>query len=126
MLIPRRHGKCFRLYSERVFEAMENESVPEIRRTNLASTVLAIKAMGIADVLQFRFIDPPDDTAIIDALKLLYWLAALDDRGAITPLGRCIAELPLDPPVARYARDCLHSAFTVQRSDRLDGLRVFG
>jgi ATP-dependent RNA helicase DHX8/PRP22 len=95
-------GKCFRLYTE---EAFNNEmlptAVPEIQRTNLASTVLILKAMGINDLIGFDFMDPPPVPTLISAMESLFALGALDDEGLLTKLGRLMAEFPLEPQLAK-------------------------
>lgn len=75
--------------------------VPEIQRTNLANAVLMLKAMGINDLLNFDFMDPPPDQTLITALEQLYALSALDDEGLLTRLGRKMAEFPLEPPLSK-------------------------
>lgn len=93
-----RPGKCFRLYTKLSFNTeMEVSNVPEIQRCNLGNAVLVIKSLGIDDLLHFDFMDPPPPETLIRALELLYSLAALDDRGELTKVGRTMAELPLDP-----------------------------
>lgn len=72
-------------------------AVPEIQRTNLASTVLILKAMGINDLINFDFMDPPPVQTLVSALETLYNLEALDDEGLLTKLGRLMAEFPLEP-----------------------------
>lgn len=72
-------------------------SVPEIQRTNLANTVLLLKAMGINDLINFDFMDPPPIQTLISAMEALYTLGALDDEGLLTKLGRLMAEFPLEP-----------------------------
>ena len=72
-------------------------SIPEIQRTNLANTVLLLKAMGINDLINFDFMDPPPIQALISAMEQLYTLGALDDEGLLTKLGRLMAEFPLEP-----------------------------
>jgi len=62
--------------------------VPEIQRTNLASTVLSLKAMGINDLLSFDFMDAPPMQTLISAMEQLHGLSALDDEGLLTRLGR--------------------------------------
>jgi ATP-dependent RNA helicase DHX8/PRP22 len=62
--------------------------VPEIQRTNLASTLLQLKAMGINDLIEFDFMDAPPPEAMITALNQLHQLSALDDDGLLTRLGR--------------------------------------
>ena len=78
-------GKTYRLYTERAYrDEMLNTPVPEIQRTNLAATVLQLKAMGINDLLHFDFMDSPPVEAMIHALELLHTLSALDDEGLLT------------------------------------------
>ena len=80
---------------------MTDVAEPEIRRTNLASTVLYLKCLGIHDILSFPFLDPPMEASLLDALCLLHYLEALDEDGRITPLGKRMSEFPVDPPLAR-------------------------
>ena len=72
-------------------------TVPEIQRTNLCLTVLILKAMGINDLINFDFMDPPPVQTLVSALETLYNLEALDDEGLLTKLGRLMAEFPLEP-----------------------------
>ncbi|KAL4424788.1 hypothetical protein ABPG77_000828 [Micractinium sp. CCAP 211/92] len=95
-------GKCYRLYTEAAYKnEMLPTSIPEIQRSNLSMTVLTMKAMGINDLLNFDFMDPPPPQTLISALEQLYNLGALDDEGLLTRLGRKMAEFPLDPPVSK-------------------------
>lgn len=95
-------GKCFRLYTEEAYKKeMLPTTVPEIQRTNLASTVLILKAMGINDLINFGFMDPPPVQTLVSALETLYNLEALDDEGLLTKLGRLMAEFPLEPQLAK-------------------------
>ena len=95
-------GKCFRLYTESAFKnEMLPTSVPEIQRTNLGTTTLTLKAMGINDLLHFDFMDPPPPPTLIGALEELYNLGALDEEGLLTRLGRKMAEFPLEPPMSK-------------------------
>ncbi|XP_055537678.1 pre-mRNA-splicing factor ATP-dependent RNA helicase PRP16 [Wyeomyia smithii] len=92
-------GQAFRLYTERQYkDELLPLTVPEIQRTNLANTVLLLKSLGVADLLQFHFMDPPPQDNILNSLYQLWILGALDHTGALTPLGRQMAEFPLDPP----------------------------
>ena len=85
-------GKCYRLYTERAYrDEMLATAVPEIQRTNLASTVLSLKAMGINDLLSFDFMDPPPMQTLISAMEQLHALSALDDEGLLTRLGRRVS-----------------------------------
>jgi ATP-dependent helicase HrpA len=93
-------GICIRLYSEADFESRPEFTEPEILRTNLASVILQMAAIGLGDVPKFPFIDPPDARNITDGLTLLAELNAFKD-GRITALGRKLARLPVDPRIGR-------------------------
>ncbi len=93
-------GICIRLYSEADFESRPEFTDPEILRTNLASVILQMAAIGLGDVPKFPFIDPPDARNISDGLTLLAELNAFKD-GRITGLGRKLARLPVDPRIGR-------------------------
>ena len=82
-------------------DEMLQTNVPEIQRTNMATTVLSLKAMGINDLLAFDFMDPPPMETLITAMESLYQLGALDDEGLLTRLGRRMAEFPLDPMLCK-------------------------
>ncbi|MCL4120142.1 UNVERIFIED_CONTAM: hypothetical protein GTU68_023811 [Idotea baltica] len=102
-------GKCYRLYTERAYrDEMLPTNVPEIQRTNLASTVLQLKAMGINDLLGFNFMDPPPTDAMVMALETLHSLSALDDEGLLTRLGRRMAEFPLEPNLSKMLIMSVH------------------
>ncbi|PVV04493.1 hypothetical protein BB560_001013, partial [Smittium megazygosporum] len=95
-------GKCYRLYTEAAFRnEMLPNSVPEIQRTNLSNTVLTLKAMGINDLVNFDFMDPPPVQTLISALELLYALGALDEEGLLTRIGRKMAEFPMNPELSK-------------------------
>lgn len=91
-------GKAFRLYTEAAFLGLEAASAPEIQRVSLASLVLQLKQLGVADVLAFPFMDAPPKAALLRALELLLTLGALDADGALSqPLGAQLVRLPLEP-----------------------------
>ena len=94
-------GICIRLYSETDYEDRPEYTDPEILRTNLASVILQMTTIGLGDVAAFPFVDPPDRRNIADGMALLHELGAFDDRKRLTPLGRQLAQLPLDPRLAR-------------------------
>eukprot|EP01156_Anaeramoeba_ignava_P018780 Anaeramoba_ignava/a92940_108.p1 GENE.a92940_108~~a92940_108.p1 ORF type:complete len:795 (-),score=220.25 a92940_108:34-2418(-) len=95
-------GKCFRLYTESAYHnEMFPNTIPEIQRTNLGTTVLTLKALGINDLLHFNFMDPPPTQSLVSAMEQLYMLGALDEEGLLTKLGRQMAEFPLDPPLSK-------------------------
>lgn len=100
-------GKCYRLYTEQDFNSLEEATVPEIQRSNLAPMILQLKALGIDNIARFDFITPPPAELIIRALELLFSLGALDDYAKLTkPLGTRMADLALEPMLAK----CLLSA----------------
>lgn len=95
-------GKCFRLFTKHAFlTELEENTIPEIQRTNLSSVVLLLKSLGINDLIHFDFMDPPPIPTLKDSLEHLYALGALNDRGELTRLGRRMAELPLDPMLSK-------------------------
>ncbi|KAJ5674577.1 Pre-mRNA-splicing factor ATP-dependent RNA helicase PRP43 [Penicillium maclennaniae] len=96
-----RPGKCFRLYTEDAFKKELIESTyPEILRSNLSSTVLELKKLGIDDLVHFDLMDPPAPETLMRALEELNYLACLDDDGNLTQLGRLASDFPLDPALA--------------------------
>ncbi|EMC91820.1 hypothetical protein BAUCODRAFT_79257 [Baudoinia panamericana UAMH 10762] len=96
-----RPGKCFRLYTEGAFKKeLIDQSYPEILRSNLASTVLELKKLGIDDLVHFDLMDPPAPETLMRALEELNYLACLDDEGELTNMGKLASEFPLDPALA--------------------------
>lgn len=96
-----RPGKCFRLYTEGAFKKELIESTyPEILRSNLSSTVLELKKLGVDDLVHFDLMDPPAPETLMRALEELNYLACLDDDGNLTQLGRLASDFPLDPALA--------------------------
>lgn len=106
-----RPGKCFRLYTEKAYKnEMQDNTYPEILRSNLGSVVLQLKKLGIDDLVHFDFMDPPAPETLMRALELLNYLAALDDDGNLTDLGAVMAEFPLDPQLAKMLiASCNHN-----------------
>lgn len=95
-------GKCFRLYTAWAFShELDDDTIPEIQRTNLGNVVLLLKSLGINDLVRFDFMDPPAPETLIRALEQLYALGALNDRGQLTKLGRRMAEFPMDPVLSK-------------------------
>ena len=111
-------GICVRLYSEEDFAARPQYTEPEILRSSLASVILRMAALDLPEVAQFPFLEPPGNRAIADGYQLLQELGAVDASRALTPLGRELARLPLDPRIGRIvlaARDggCLAEALVI-------------
>jgi ATP-dependent helicase HrpA len=94
-------GVCIRLYDEQDFLQRPKFTEPEILRSSLASVILRMKTLHLADVETFPFIEPPLARAIADGYQLLQELGAVDEYNQITPLGTKLAKLPLDPRVGR-------------------------
>ena len=95
-------GKCFRLYTAWSYQnELEENTVPEIQRTNMGNVVLMLKSLGINDLLAFDFMDKPPPEMLMQALEQLYALGALNDRGELTKMGRRMAEFPLDPMMSK-------------------------
>ena len=101
-------GICIRLYSEEDFESRPEFTDPEILRTNLASVILQMTALGLGDIEAFPFVEAPDKRNIQDGVRLLDELGAITEKAkgerktkALTPLGRQLAALPIDPRLAR-------------------------
>ena len=95
-------GKCFRLYTKWAFHnELEANTTPEIQRTNLNSVVLLLKSLGINNLIEFDFMDPPPNETLIGAIEQLYALGAINHRGELTKTGRQMAEFPTDPMQAK-------------------------
>jgi ATP-dependent RNA helicase HrpA len=94
-------GVCVRLYSEEDFLARPEFTDPEILRTNLASVILAMTSLGLGEVAAFPFIDPPDRRSVKAGVDLLHELGALGEAERLTPVGRKLAQLPVDPRLGR-------------------------
>ena len=99
-------GVCVRLYTEQDYESRPEFTDPEILRTNLAAVILQMAALGLGEVADFPFLDPPDRRQVRDGVQLLEELGALDPaatdpRKRLTTIGRRLAQLPVDPRFGR-------------------------
>ncbi|KAJ3341712.1 hypothetical protein HDU93_004346 [Gonapodya sp. JEL0774] len=114
-----RPGKSFRLYTEKSFvKELQEQTYPEILRSNLGTVVLQLKKLGIDDLVHFDFLDPPAPETLMRALEMLNYLGALDDDGNLTQTGQIMSEFPLDPQIAKVLIDsprysCSHEALSV-------------
>ncbi|MEN6628226.1 MAG: ATP-dependent RNA helicase HrpA [Sulfuricella sp.] len=111
-------GVCVRLYAEEDFNSRPAFTDPEIRRSNLAAVILRMKALGLADIEDFPFLEPPDSRAIADGFKLLEELGAVDAQRTLTETGRQLAKLPIDPRIGRMilagkAENCLSEVLII-------------
>ena len=101
-------GTCIRLYAQEDFEKRSRFTQPEIQRANLAEVILRMKAFRLGDIETFPFLNPPVSAAVRAGYQLLHELGALNDTNELTPLGRELARLPIDPTLGRMllqARD---------------------
>ncbi|KAH8811908.1 P-loop containing nucleoside triphosphate hydrolase protein [Xylogone sp. PMI_703] len=120
-------GKCFRLYTENDFLSLDEATVPEIQRSNLAPVILQLKALGIDNIVRFDFITSPPAELVIRALELLYSLGALDDYAKLTkPLGTRMAELAVEPMMAKTllsapSFNCLSEMLSIAAMTSLGG-----
>ena len=111
-------GICIRLYDEQDFLQRQPYTTPEILRSSLASVILRMKSLKLGDIETFPFLEPPLKRAIADGYQLLQELGALDEQNRMTPAGRELAQLPLDPRIGRMilaARDhqCLKETLII-------------
>jgi ATP-dependent RNA helicase DDX35 len=120
-------GKCYRLYTEAGFQSLNEMTVPEIQRSNLAPVILQLKALGIDNIVRFDFLTSPPAELVIRALELLYSLGALDDYAKLTrPLGTRMAELAVEPMMAKtllsaLSFNCLSEILTIAAMTSLGG-----
>jgi ATP-dependent helicase HrpA len=111
-------GICVRLYTEDDYLSRPEFTDPEILRTNLASVILQMVAADLGDIAAFPFIDPPDRRQISDGINLLHELGALDRAGKLTPVGRQLVQLPIDPRLGRMVLEagkngCAHEVMVI-------------
>lgn len=93
---------CYRLYTETAYlnELLPN-NIPEIQRTNLANTVLMLKTLGVKNLLEFDFMDPPPQDNIIQSMWQLWYMGALDNLGDLTEEGKAMSNFPMDPALGK-------------------------
>jgi len=94
-------GICIRLYSEEDFLGRDEFTTPEITRSNLAGVILRMAALGLGTIDEFPFLDAPDRRAAKDAYDALIELGAIDEEHRVTPIGKNLARLPVDPRIGR-------------------------
>lgn len=120
-------GKCYRLYTESAYQSLPEATIPEIQRSNLAPTLLQLKALGIDNAIRFNFLTPPPAELVIRAMELLYALGAVDSYAKLTrPLGVRMAELSVEPMMAKVILSsssfgCLSEILSVAAMTSLQG-----
>jgi ATP-dependent helicase HrpA len=102
-------GLCIRLYTEDEFLQRAAQTPPEVQRTNLASVILQMAALGLGDCAEFAFMDPPETRLINDGYRLLAELQAVDETRRISACGRLMSRLPVDPRIARMLVAAQHT-----------------
>jgi ATP-dependent helicase HrpA len=105
-------GLCIRLYSEEDYLQRPAFTQPELQRANLAEVILRMKAFHLGEIETFPFLDPPSPAAIYAGYALLHELGALDEKRELTPLGRDLARLPIDPTLGRMLLMAQHEHAT--------------
>ncbi|OWB70879.1 hypothetical protein B5S31_g560 [[Candida] boidinii] len=111
-------GKCFRLYKENDYLKLNDSTEPEILRSDIISPVLMLKRLGVHDILNWFWLENPDKESLINSLRQLYSLQALNDSGKITELGEKLVVLPVQPHLATVLitsieYDCLDSVIDI-------------
>lgn len=101
-------GICLRLYEESDLLDRSEFTDPEIRRSSLAGVILRMKALGLPEITEFPFIDPPNPKAISEGYRALREVGALDHEKGLTDIGRELAKLPVDPRMARMLIEAKH------------------
>jgi len=98
-----RSGVCFRLYEERDYAARPAHTDPELLRVGLAGAILQMKSLGLGDIRDFPFLDPPPKRAVDEGYRVLEEIGAMegDGDGALTDIGKKLARLPVDPRIGR-------------------------
>ncbi len=125
-----RAGRVVRLYSRSDYEARPERALPEIRRADLAETLLSLHGAGVAEPGDLPWFEPPAETALAAAAQLLVRLGALDENKCLTDIGRRMLRLPLHPRLARLIVEgerlgvvgdaCIAAALLSERDIRLD------
>jgi len=120
-------GKCYRLYTESAYQNLPEATAPEVQRSNLAPTILQLKALGIDNVIRFDFLTPPPAELFVRAMELLYALGAVDGYAKLTrPLGVRMAELSVEPMMAKVLLSasnfgCLSEILSIAAMTSLQG-----
>lgn len=121
-------GIVIRLYSEDDFGSRPEFTDPEILRTNLASVILQAAQLGLGDILEFPFLQPPDPRAVKDGLGLLTELGAIAHHDAsgikLSPVGRTLARLPMEPRFARMLVESKNHGLTREVMIIVAGLTI--
>ncbi len=119
-----REGICVRLYEEENLEARPEFTDPEIRRSSLAGVILRMKSLGLPDIEDFPFLDPPAPKAISEGYRTLRDVGALDKNRNLTESGRTMARMPVDPRLARMLIEAAHEGVLAEVLPVVAGLET--
>lgn len=122
-------GVCVRLYEQGDFEARDPFTPPELLRSDLAGVILQMIDLGLGDPAEFPFLDPPVASRWRDGYETLRELGAIDEQRTLTPLGKRMARLPVDPRIARMVLagqdgHCLHDVLVIASALSVQDPRV--
>lgn len=96
-----KNGKVYRLFTQEEYEKLPTITAPEMRRADLSTTILTLKALGIDNILRFNFPSPPPAKNMLASIEILYALGAIDSAGNLTADGFIMAEMPLPPMLSK-------------------------
>lgn len=117
-----REGVCIRLYSEEDYEERAEFTDPEIRRSSLAGVILQMKCLGFPEVDEFPFLDVPSSKQVSEGYRTLREIGALNDEDRLSPMGRRISKIPVDPRLARMLIEATERACTAEMLVIVSGL----
>ena len=106
-------GKCYRLYTQEIYDGMLNAGLPEILRVHLTHAVLKLFEFGIDNILQFDFVEKPDALALKSAVDTLVFLGAIDGH-KLTEVGKKLALLPVDPQLGKVLLDAIDEGVGIE------------
>lgn len=101
-------GVCIRLYSEEDYEERPEFTDPEIKRSALAGALLRMKDLGLPEMADFPLPDPPSERLVTEGYRTLREVGALDQKKALTHIGKKLARLPIDPRLGRMVIEAVH------------------
>ena len=106
-------GKCFRLYSEKIYDNMRERMLPELLRVHLTLAVLKLYEFGVKNVLEFDFVEQPDSSTLREAVEILKFVDAISDTG-LTDRGKILATLPIDPQLGKVLLDGIEAGIGLE------------
>ncbi len=117
-------GVCYRLYAEEDFEGRDEFTDPEIKRSSLAGVILRMKYLGLPEIDEFPFLDPPSSKHVAEGYRTLREIDALDDANDLTRIGRKVAKIPVEPRLARMLLESVREGCYEEMLVIVSGLSV--